>query len=181
MVRVLGNSHERVLLQDLKDVVYYKQIKEYTDQEFTTSKDLRREIQSCRLIVLEQALNVRGSSEIAGDPAERSQSPPVSIGDFKAALRELLPKLKQEGSDIDLKGALREIAPLIVSMVRQEISGLKTQQQTTSPEASNYQGIEYIPVVSTEGMISNVQAKENKVSGDDAENALAALRKLRKS
>lgn len=179
MVRVLGNSHERVLLQDLKDVVYYKQIKEYTDQEFTTSKDLRREIQSCRLIVLEQASNIRGSSETAGSPAERSQSPPVNIGDFKAALRELLPELKQEGPD--LKGALREIAPLIVSMVRQEISGLKIQQQTTSPEASNFQGIEYIPVVSTEGMISNVQAKENKVSGDDAENALAALRKLRKS
>lgn len=42
MVRILGNSPERVRIKDLNDVIYYKQQKDYSDQEFEGSKDLQK-------------------------------------------------------------------------------------------------------------------------------------------
>ena len=34
MVRVIGNSPELVEIKDLDDVVYYRQVKDFTDQEY---------------------------------------------------------------------------------------------------------------------------------------------------
>ena len=178
MIRVIGNSHERIPLPDLKDIVYYKQTKEYTDQEYTYSKDLKREIQGGRLIVLEQIQGIRG--DVSNNPVERPHTSPVSLNDIKLALKEVLPEFKNDISEDSLKGAIREIAPLIVSMVRQEISSIRMTQQTSETIKPEFQGPQYIPSVSTEGMISNVKAKENRVSADGAEDALLALRKLKK-
>ena len=50
MVRIMGNSTERVMIEDLGDVIYYKQIKEYTDQEFELSKALQREWKKTRSV-----------------------------------------------------------------------------------------------------------------------------------
>ena len=180
MIRVIGNSHERIPLPDLKDIVYYKQTKEYTDQEYTYSKDLKREIQGGRLIVLEQIQGIRGSGEVSNSPVERPQTSSVSLNDIKLALKEVLPEFKKDISEYSLKGAIREIAPLIVSMVRQEISSIRMTQQVSETIKPEFQGPQYIPSVSTEGMISNVKAKENRVSADGAEDALLALRKLKK-
>jgi len=44
MVSLIGNSPERVAISDPKDVIYYRQVKEYTDQEFDSSRDLKREV-----------------------------------------------------------------------------------------------------------------------------------------
>jgi hypothetical protein len=54
MVRILGNSTERVPIHDLGDAIYYKQTKAYTDQDFENSKDIKREITKCRLIILDK-------------------------------------------------------------------------------------------------------------------------------
>lgn len=54
MVRILGNSPERVKILDLNDVIYYRQQKEYTDQEYESSRDLKKEIEKGRLSLLEQ-------------------------------------------------------------------------------------------------------------------------------
>ena len=44
MVWIFGNSHERILIKDLNDAIYFHQKKQYTDQEFEGSRDLQREI-----------------------------------------------------------------------------------------------------------------------------------------
>lgn len=180
MIRVIGNSHERVPILDLKDVVYYKQTKEYTDQEYSYSKDLKREIQGGRLIVLERIQGIRGSEDTRNSPVEKAPGDSVNLNDLRLVLKEILPEFKNGISEDSLKGAIREIAPLIVSMVRQEISSIKTTQQVIETPIPGFQGPEYVPSVSTEGMISNVKAKENKVSADSAEDALSVLRKLKK-
>jgi len=55
MIKVIGNNHERVRLIDLGDVVYYKQVKVYTDEDYSRSKDLQRKIKEGELTIIEQS------------------------------------------------------------------------------------------------------------------------------
>jgi len=179
MVRVLGNSSERVEIEDLHDVIYYKQLKEYTDQQYESSKDLKREIGKGRLVKIEVLPTPRGSIDTQA-PGRASS---LEMGDLKAALREVLPEFKGNGiSEDSLKGAVREIAPLIVDMVRQEVSKISITGVESKPKYSRtFLGPEYIPDVKTDGMRDNVKAKEREVPADDIAANLAALKKLRQN
>jgi len=55
MIKVIGNNHERVRLPDLGDVVYYKQVKVYTDEDYSRSKDLQKKIKDGELTIIEQS------------------------------------------------------------------------------------------------------------------------------
>jgi len=179
MYRILGNSTEKVPIPDLKDVIYYKQSKEYNDSEYESSKDLKREIQKGRLLLLSQNRSSRGSSDVL--LKDSGQGPSVSIGDIKAAVRELLPEFNKT----DVYGAVRDLAPLIIEVVRQEISKLSIQTQHTvvsSEKKSVSSSIDpmYIPDVNVVGMVANIKTtKENKISSNNTEEALRALRALR--
>jgi hypothetical protein len=178
MIRVLGNSSERVPIKDLNDCIYYKQLKEYSDQEFESSNDLRKAINSGKIVKLEQTVSSRGSADSQGTLQTGSNSA-LNVNDLKSVLREMFPKGNGGMSGDDVRGAIRDMAPLIVDMVRQEVS--KIQVQGPGPDQkkqSDFVGPEYIPTVSTEGMVSNIEAKEQTVSGNDANEALEALRKL---
>jgi len=173
MVRVLGNSSERVVLHDLKDVIYYRQTKEYSDQEYETSRDLQRALAQNRLILLERQNSIRGSVErVTGG---------VDVGqEIRAALREMMPSQP----DVDVKSVAREIAPVVAEIVRQELSRLPVQVATGSgnvPAAgvSSFIGPEYVPTVTTEGMVSNVEAKTTETSSEGTEDALAILRRMK--
>lgn len=180
MVRVLGNSLERVEIKDLNDVIYYKQLKDYTDQEHENSKDLKREIQRGRLVKIEEAKASRGSADIQAHHQSTKNSASLNIRDLKVALREVLPEFKNNGgvSEEALKGAIREIAPIMVDMIRQEISKIAIAPGTKTV-SSKFKGPEYIPDISTDGMISNVEAEKKEVSADKVQDNLAALRRLK--
>ena len=82
----------------------------------------------------------------------------------------------------DVKEAVREIAPLIVDMVRQEISKISVTGIAPKPSVrAPFKGPEYIPDVTTEGMKESVKPKERKVEADDMAATLEALRKLKKN
>ena len=118
MVRIMGNSSERVYIKDLGDVVFYKQLKEYTNQEYEKSKDLKEALSRGKLVLIEKAEIPRGSVNFPEFKTETS----VNLKDLKTALREVLPEFKNSDvSDSAFKGAVRDIVPLIVDMVRQEI------------------------------------------------------------
>jgi hypothetical protein len=141
---------------------------------------LKREIQKGRLLLLSQNRSSRGSSDVLLKDSE--QGPSVSIGDIKAAVRELLPEFNKT----DVYGAVRDLAPLIIEVVRQEISKLSIQTQQTvssfSPEKKNLNlssGPIYIPDVNVTGMVANIKTtKENKVSSNNTEEALRALKDM---
>ena len=180
MYRILGNSTEKVSVSDLRDVIYYKQVKEYSDSEYESSKDLKREIQKGRLLLLAKADSARITSEIM--LAGSSNNSNISLHDIKAAVRELLPEFK--GSSTDIKDAIRDLAPLIVEVVRQEVSKISVNQVVpvsgVATQNKYMEGPVYIPDINTSGMISNVEAKKINVSADGAEDALAALRRMKK-
>lgn len=173
MVRVLGSSFERVPLPDLKDVVYYRQNKEYTDHEYETSKDLRKAIEKGKLTLLSREEAIRGS--IASGTS-------VDIGaEIKAAIRD---HLGVSSSTIDSRQIAREIAPIVAEMVRQEMSRIPlmtVMRESVMPTVSKstFTGPEYVPTVTTEGMSANITAKNTETSGDAANDALAALRRMR--
>lgn len=177
MVRIMGNSSERVPIKDLGDVVFYKQLKEYTDQEYEKSKDLKEALNRGKIIIIEKAEIPRGSVDIP----ESKNKDSVSLKDLKTVLRELLPEFKGSGvSESALKGAVREIAPLIVDMVRQEISKIPVGSNQIVQIEDIFQGSEYVPNVTSDGMISNVDIKKTEVSGNAVSDNLAALKKLKK-
>ena len=176
MVRVLGNSSERVPLRDLNDVVYYRQVKEYSDHDYETSRDLNKALAAGKLTFLERVEPVKGSIDVG-------KSNGVSVGDeVRAALREMMPVQSQP----DMGAMAREVAPVVAEMVRQEISKLSLTQIVTSGGTPStvlpgFMGPEYVPTVTTEGMISNVEAKTTEASGEGTDDALAVLRRMQKS
>lgn len=173
----MGNSAERIPVKDLGDVIYYKQVKEYTDVEFETSKDLNREIKVGRIVVLEKNAAFRGSDVVPGHTVNK----PVDMTELKAAIREAMPN-----SSIDIKGAIKELAPLIADILRQELAKMPMQQGGYVSAASvssgpvQFKDVSYVPTVSTEGMVSSIEAKETETSGDAAQNALSVLKNMGK-
>ena len=192
MVRVIGNSPELVEIKDLNDVVYYRQVKDFTDQQYEQSRDLKREINSGRLAKIDEvtaplsAVEVPGNVSNAGN-AGNTPSSSLSVKDLKIALREILPEIKGEGVSEDvMRGAMREVAPLIVEMVRQEVSKMTvtgvapSESKSRATTSSTFSGPEYIPNIETSNMKDNVNVKEREVSADDVTDSLAALRQLKK-
>ena len=180
MVRIMGNSPERIPIKDLNDVIHYRQIKQYSDAEYSMSKDLKREKSKGTIVVLEQDDGLRGSE--VSLLREKVSSSTISVQDLKNALQELLPQM----AGPDVKGAVRDIAPLIIDVVRQELSKMTVNATSSSTSATadkspaKFVGPEYIPTVSTEGFVSNIEAKKSEVSSGTTQDALAALRRLNK-
>jgi hypothetical protein len=178
MVKVMGNSFERIIIKDLKDMVYYKQIKEYTNQEYETSKDIQHEIQKGKIIIIDENKNIRGSIN-NDNMVQYNKSQSFNINDLRLMLKELLPELRSNDENV-IRNSIRDIAPLIVSLIKQELSQLNINKQEPSEQGINiFQGPEYIPTVSTEGMICNVEAKEMETTANAVEDNLAALRLLK--
>jgi hypothetical protein len=176
MIRVLGNSSERVPIKDLNDCIYYKQQKEYSDTEYASSKDLKKALETGRIVKLEQVPSPRASVDGQGQGNNGSNSS-ISISDIRAVLREIVP---QEGMSEDkIRNAMMEFAPLIVSMVRQEFSKISVQGPGATPvQRTEFVGPEYVPTVTTEGMMSSIEAKTSETSDDDTMSALQALKAL---
>jgi len=179
MVRVLGNSSERVPIKDLNDCIYYKQLKEYSDQEYASSSDLKRVINAGKIVLLEQVESPRGSTDTKGTLQVGSNSA-LSAGDLKSILKEMLPKNNGGISGNDVRDALRDMAPLIVDMVRQEVSKISVSGAPVSETklTTEFQGPTYVPSIDISGMTSSIQAKETEHSSDGANEALEALRKM---
>ena len=190
MVRILGHSVERVPLRDLNDVIYYKQIKEYSDHEYEISKDLKREITKGRLVKLEQSPSIRAESSGGNGNNGNGTQPQavtihqsgVSIEDIKTAVREVLPEMngKSVGAQ-DLRGAMMDILPHIMDAVRQEVSSKLSGLSLgtgVAKKTSTYVDPTYIPEIDTSGMVAKIKADEKNVSGSDMESALAALRNM---
>lgn len=171
MYRIIGNSAERVPIRDLGDVIYYRQVKEYTDQEWESSKDLQREHQRGRIVILEKYATARMS------PESGSVSSGVSIQDIKQALREL----KEENGNGSLKDALMVLIPAVVDAIKNNIptaSYVPIQSPQVS-NASSFVGPEFVPTISTKDMVSNIEVSSKQVSSNDLANNLAALRRMK--
>jgi len=78
----------------------------------------------------------------------------------------------------------RELAPLIAGIVRQELSSYRPAavevKPIEAPRTSSFEDTVYTPTVTTEGMEGNIAGQKQEVSGVGTNDALAALRKLKK-
>lgn len=171
MVKIIGNSAERVPIRDLGDVIYYRQVKEYTDQEWESSKDLKREHQRGRVVILEKYSTARMS------PASGTPPTGVSIQDIKQALKEL----KEENGNGSLKDVMMLLIPAVVDAIKNNMpttSYVPVQSHQVS-NASSFVGPEFVPTISTKDMVSNIEVSSKQVSSDDLANNLAALRRMK--
>ena len=179
MWRVIGSSPERIRITDLGDVIYYRQVKDYSDQEYESSKDLRKAIQRGTVTIIEHAITPRSIEKSNGGSHTTVMNSSMDMEAFKQAVREVLPE------NPSMKESFREVVPTLVDMVRQEISSalsnVKIQGATVATEATSpeFMGPEYIPDISADGMISNINIEGKEVSGSDVSSNLALLKKLR--
>lgn len=100
MVFILGNSAKKVELNDLRDVVYYKQQKTISNSDYERSSDLKREIKSGRILVLKETNDSTPSgsvkdtghnflqSERVCSPTDRMVASPVVVE--KEVIREVI-------------------------------------------------------------------------------------------
>lgn len=151
MVRVLGNSHERVRVNDLNDVIYYRQQKEYTDQEFENSRDLKKEIDKGRVTLFERFQSLKTSSMTVSEPILVKQvTPSIDAQDIKKIILDILGDYKK-GEKIntqEVKDAVSEalgnmpVAPEVKQLDPQEIKKvvaevLSEHQTETGPDLSS--------------------------------------------
>lgn len=179
MIRILGNSPERVRIPDLGDVIYYKQTKDYTDEEYERSKDLKKEIKHGRIVILEKYKNIRGSGDVVNNNQDNvtiNQHTTLDIETVKKAVKEALPEISKPKSTMD---TIKDAIPLLIETVRKEMSSLISQEGVKSPISSDYKEPEYIPDISIDNMVSNVKAEERNVDGSDTASTLEALRRLK--
>lgn len=181
MVRILGNSLERVRIRDLGDVIYYKQEKDYTDQEYESSKDLKKEVKKGNLTILERHKTPRSSAERGGNGSVsiKQNAPKVDLEDIKTAVREVLPQ--EQG--MSLKGLI----PTLVDSLRQEFSSIVGSRGPSGPspevpsaKTTEFRDPSFIPSIDTSGMKSSITVDKREASGGDTASSLEALRKLRK-
>ena len=182
MWRVMGSSPERVRIMDIGDVIYYRQIKDYSDQVYEGSRDLQRAVQRGKITIVEHSSTPVSINTPQGNSSLtiNNSSGPVDLESLKQAIREVLPDTKKNTE------SLRDIIPSIVDMVRQEVSSVlnsaKISGSVSSSEKiqrSEFMGPEYIPTVNSDGMVSNISVESKKVSGSDVSSNLDLLRKLK--
>jgi len=167
MVRVIGNRSERVRLSDLSDVIYYRQVKEYTDQEFESSRDLQKAVQDGRIAILSREVSARGSIP------DGQVAMPAQTGVNAQELRRII---REETT----KDSLRDVLPVLADMIRQEISGLNRGPVVqTSTDLSSFVDPSFAPRISTEGMKANINLESREVKTADLSSALDALRKFK--
>jgi hypothetical protein len=183
MVWVFGNSHERVAIKDLGDVIYYRQKKQYTDQDFESSRDLQREIQKGRIIKLEHVPEIKGSLPDGLGNQQQNQTPTIDLREMRRVITEVMGENRAGG--VNLKDLVTGLIPVLTGVVREEISKIPTGQvvgqggSVQSGQTST--GPEYIPTVSTEGMKSSIFIEGKQVEGAGVSDSLNALKNLSRS
>jgi hypothetical protein len=180
MIWVFGNSYERVPIKDLNDVIYYRQKKQYTDQEFEGSRDLQREIQKGRVIKLEHVPEIKSSLPDSFN-VPSPPKPTVDISEIRRVITEVVSAQKPESTDI--KSLVTNLVPLIAETVRQEVSKIQVQTVAGSSQAAvektlKFKDTDYIPEVKTDGLKSNITIEGRQVQGQDVANSLELLKRL---
>lgn len=107
MYLVIGNSPKKVELKDLKDCVYYKQQKVYSDDQYRKSPDLQDAIKRKNLIVLKQLEDKNASFDIPtiGTPTK------IEINNSSSDrynMDELLERIRSSSPDIQKFDQLME-------------------------------------------------------------------------
>jgi len=209
MVWVFGNSSERIQLKDLNDVIYFRQKKQFTDQEYESSKDLKREIKAGRIVKLEYSPDIKvalpdnimlqqttvtskvDTQEIRRVIAEalvdqKPTNPQIDIKEILQAVPAFVKEHKTES--LDIPSLVTSLIPIIAETVRQEIAKMPNQtvyvqsgQQGSSTSQSKFQDLAYVPEISSEGMKSSISIKDKTVEGSSVSGGLEALKKLNKS
>jgi hypothetical protein len=180
MVWVFGNSYERVPIKDLNDVIYFRQKKQYSDQEFEGSKDLQREIQKGRIIKLEHLPEVKGSlPENLG--ISISNSSRSDITEIRRVITEvMLGQQKSEG--VDFKDLAVNLIPVIAETVRQEVLRIQVSAmgQTKINSELQIEDLKYVPKVEVADFKSNIKIEGQAIEGQDVSDSLKMLKRLQK-
>jgi hypothetical protein len=170
MIQVLGNSPERVVINDLGDVVYFRQKKEYTDQEFNNSKDLQRAISERRLLQIETH-SVRSSlpETVGAEPLRQATS--LNLNEIKRVVSDALTEQKQD---------VGNLVPMLISALRQEMAGMIVQRPGLIEPKKSYDEPIYVPEIKMNNLKSNINIESKQVEGNLSD-SLEALKNLRKS
>ena len=182
MVWVFGNSHERVVIKDLNDVIYFRQKKQFSDQEFESSKDLQREIQKGRIIKLEHLPEIKGSIPDSGS-LKASVQQTIDL----AGIRRVITEVISENAGMDIQGLVTSFIPIIAETVRQEVLkvseglDLRSSPGLNPAVTSIFTGPEYVSEVKIENLKSNIKIEGQQLEGSGVSDSLNALRNLGKS
>ena len=180
MIWVFGNSHERILIKDLNDAIYFHQKKQYTDQEFEGSRDLQREIQAGRIIKIDQKPEIKGSFPDKLGTAQVGQAQTLDLREMRRVITEVLSENKTDG--VDIKDLVTSLIPIIAETVRGEISkipaGQAVVQDTDTRARTKFEDPSYIPEVNTDGMKSNINIEGTSVDGSSMTTSLELLKKM---
>lgn len=133
MVRVMGNSPERVKILDLSDVIYYRQQKEYTDQEFEGSRDLQKEIRKGRITVVErfQTMKPRPVESISEPVVVKQQSVGISSEDIKKAVMEAVAEIPKPQT------STKEIRDIVLDIMQSQNQGIREAVSEALKEKSS--------------------------------------------
>lgn len=174
MVLVIGNSHEKIELKDLKDCIYWKQQKVYTDDQFERSPDLQRAWKKGSISILKKADDHVGSFNISTSSVSSSSpvSPPaVSAPDER--ITDLLDRIKglekslSEKQAAPVAGDTESIKILIekISSLESKLSGDRSTDVT--PLLKAVENLEKkVDSSSISGLIDRIESALSRSPGE---------------
>ena len=176
MITIIGTSFEKILIKDLNDTIYYRQKKNYTDQQYEQSRDLQKEIRKGRITIYSSS-SALANSEPDTMTEVKTQSSGPSLQEIRTIVKDSV------SSSVS---SIKDMFPMMVDMVRKEISEklssitISGGNIISSGKKSTFKGPNYIPSINTDDLKSNVIAEKREVSGNSLSEGLAALKRLKK-
>jgi hypothetical protein len=165
MVRVMGNSPERRKISDLGDIIYYKQKKDYTDQEFNSSKDLQREVGAGTVLVLERFSQPRITADTAGKP------------DISTTVTEVLARLPKQQETVTIDD-IKKVVTEAVNNIR--IPDITAGTAAVMPAVrTSVDDPTYVPDIKMDHLKSSIQIESRK-SDTNLSDAIEALKHIKK-
>lgn len=173
MIKVIGNSPQKITISDLQEVIYYKQVKIFSEDEYKGSKDLQRKIQQGLLTVLEESKEQRSSyippTSVRVITSSQERRDVQDLVGYIKSLEDKLDKIQQASPAPENKSVDNDKLDLLLNKIHQLEEKLNNGQPGSDPQTQPQDN---------SGVMEAISKLEQKISSNVEVNAL--IQKLEK-
>jgi len=172
MIKVIGNSPQKITIPDLQEVVYYKQVKIFSDDEYKGSKDLQRKIQQGLLTIVDESKDQRSSyippTSVRVVTSGQERTEVGKLVDYIKSLEDKLDRLQQGSPAVETKSVDNDKIDLLLAKIHQLEEKLNSKPQNDAGTNNS----------DNEGVMQAISKLEEKINSNVEVNAL--IQKLEK-
>lgn len=179
MIKVIGNSPQKITIPDLQEVIYYKQVKIFSEDEYKGSKDLQKKIQQGLLTIVDESQEQRStyipptSVRVITSSQERKNNDVEDLMSYVKSLESKLDNLQQASPPPESKSVDNDKLDLLLNKIYELEKKLGEKQPSSEATTQPAQPQDNSSIMQA---ISNLEKKIN--SNVEANALIQKLEKL---